>query len=49
MKPLVLDSVSILLPMKNKEKYFGASETHHKGRPALKVTVYEHTYLDNEI
>jgi len=27
--------------MKNKGKYFRASETHQKGRIAFKVTIYE--------
>jgi len=45
MKRLVLDFASICLQAKNKEKYFLASETHPKGQPVLKGSLYEHITL----
>jgi len=41
MKPLVLDSASIFLQVKNKGKYFQASENHQKGPTALQGSLFE--------
>jgi hypothetical protein len=41
MKPLVLDSTSILLQVKNKGKYFWTFETHRKGPTTLKGSLFE--------
>jgi len=45
MKPLVLDSTSIFLQVKNIEKYFGAFENHQKGRSALRCSLFEPSTL----
>jgi len=45
MKRLIVDSASTCLQAKNKGKYFLASETHQKGQPALKGSLYEHITL----
>jgi len=40
-----LSSTSIFLSLKNELKIFLSIETYGKGRPDLKVTVYEHTTI----
>jgi len=45
MKPLVLDSASIFLQVKNKRKSFRTFENHQIGPTTFKVMVYEHTIL----
>jgi len=41
MKPLVLDSISIFLQVKNKGKHFWAFETHQKAPRTPKVLLFE--------
>jgi len=45
MKLFVLNFASIFLQVKNKEKYFGASETHQKGPTNLKGSLFEPSTL----
>jgi len=46
MKPLGLDFTSMVLQMKNKEKYFQASEIHQKCKTTLKRLLFEPPTLE---